>query len=80
MQFDIVDFVVDSKIATYAFNSNRQDESKFGHIITTWQNLFLHILQTLGWSLIGDKQIWLCICQLIPQFIMIFPIVLTLLL
>jgi len=40
MQFDNVEFLVDSKITIDAFNSNRQDVTKFGHIITTCQFFF----------------------------------------
>jgi hypothetical protein len=42
MHFDSVDFVVDLKVITSdAFNSNRHDETEFGHvIITTCQNIF----------------------------------------
>jgi hypothetical protein len=40
MQFDNVDFVVDSKLTVDAFNSNMNDITKFGHIITPGQDLF----------------------------------------
>jgi len=40
MQFDSVNFVVDSKVTTDAFNSNRHDVTEFCHIITTCQNIF----------------------------------------
>jgi len=44
MQFDSVNFVIDSKITVDAFNSNRHDVTEFSHIIT---NSFPHTLQTL---------------------------------
>lgn len=40
MQSDNVDFMVDSKVTTDAFNSPRFDVTKFGHVITTCRNLF----------------------------------------
>jgi len=43
MQFDNVDFVVDAKVTSYAFNSPRFDVTEFGHVITTCQNLFFII-------------------------------------
>jgi len=40
MQFNNVDFVVDSKLTVDDFNSNMNNISEFGHIITTCQDLF----------------------------------------
>lgn len=40
MQFDTVDFRVDSKVTTDAFNSPHYNVTEFGHVITTCQNLF----------------------------------------
>jgi len=39
MQLDNVNFMVDLKLTTYALNSNRQDVTEFGHVITACQNI-----------------------------------------
>lgn len=40
MQFDGVDFMVDSKVTADAFNSHRHDATEFGQVIIACQNLF----------------------------------------
>lgn len=40
MQFDNVDFVADSKVIVYAFNSYRLDVTEFGHVILACRHLF----------------------------------------
>jgi len=40
MQFDNIDFVVDSKLTIDAFNSNHHNVTESGHIIIACQNLF----------------------------------------
>lgn len=57
MQFDSVDFVTDSKVTTEAFNSSKIDVTECGHIIKAL-TYFPHFLQSLGWSLVSDKQMW----------------------
>jgi hypothetical protein len=59
MQFDNVDFVVDSKITTYAFHSKRIDVTEFGHVISACRDIFSTFTNS-GWSSISDKQMmWL---------------------
>ena len=40
MQFDNIDFALDSQITTNAFNHQREDVSEFGHVISTCKRLF----------------------------------------
>jgi ribonuclease HI len=89
MQFDSVDFVVDSKVTFDAFNSNRHDETEFGHvIISTCQNIFSSHF-TNSKVEISRRQANVALhlllytkprCQLVPQFTVMYLIVLTFLL
>jgi hypothetical protein len=40
MQFDNVDFMLDSKTTTNIVHKNRVDAMEFGHVITTCKNTF----------------------------------------
>nr|ABN08771.1 probable reverse transcriptase At2g02650 -, related [Medicago truncatula] len=40
MQFDNVDFVLDSKITTDAFHNRQVDVTEFGQVISTCRSLF----------------------------------------
>jgi len=56
MQFESVNFVLDSKVVTYAFHAHCVDVTKFGQVILACKSFFtLLISQTLRPSLKGDK-------------------------
>ena len=46
MQFDYINFVLDSKTTMDAFHMNRVDVVVFGHVITTCENFLSLSLQT----------------------------------
>ncbi|XP_024628912.1 uncharacterized protein [Medicago truncatula] len=56
MQLDNIDFEVDSKTTKVGIYSGREDISELGNIIMASRFFSLPSSTTLGWSLLGDKQ------------------------